>query len=119
MNPEYPCHQHVDDLSHVLVAETAKELETQLLEAGRILGQEVKRLRLTLSTKSKIVPENSTTSKVARILENEGIPWIATDTLDDVGIQQSGGTVRAETTLNERIHGKGAPRAGRIHALVH
>ena len=41
VNPEYPCHQHVDDRSHVLVAETANELEKQLLEAGMIVGQEV------------------------------------------------------------------------------
>ena len=38
VDPEYPCHVHVDDLSHVLVAETEHELKAKLLQAGRIVG---------------------------------------------------------------------------------
>ena len=99
-------HVHVDDLSHVLVAETAKDLECKLLKAGRIVGSEVKRLCLTL------------TRKVAKQLSKEGIPLAAADTAGDVGVQLAGGEMRAETTLNERIHEKGAPRATRIRGLV-
>ena len=61
VDPEYPCHEHVDDLSHVLVAETASQLKIKLLQAGRVVGSEVKRLQLKLSTKSKIIPDNSLT----------------------------------------------------------
>ena len=42
VDPEYPVSVHVDDLSHVLVAETKTELEEKCLAAGRLVGNEVK-----------------------------------------------------------------------------
>ena len=68
VDPEYPCAVHVDDLSHVLVGESASDLKAKLLKAGRLVGQEVKRLHLTLSDKSTLLPENDLTTSVARIL---------------------------------------------------
>ena len=47
--PEYPCAEHIDDLSHVMVAETESDLKATLLSAGRLVGSEVKRLKLKLS----------------------------------------------------------------------
>ena len=108
----------MDDLSHVLVAKTNNELERKLLEAGRIVGREVNRLSLTLSEKSKLIPETPSKIKVAKQLAKEGIPINTDDTADDVGVQQAGGAMRVETTLNDRIFGKGAPRARRIRGLV-
>ena len=90
MDPEFPVHQHVDDLSHVLVAETNKELEDKLLVAGRIVGREVKQFKLTLPEQSKIVPEFFLTIKVAKQLAKEGIPIEAANSADDVGVQQAG-----------------------------
>ena len=90
VDPEYPVHVHVDDLSHVLVAETASGLEAKLLNAGRIVGREVKRLCLTLSTKFKVIPNNSTTRWVAKQFTNEGILISAADTADDVGGSNGG-----------------------------
>jgi hypothetical protein len=78
----------------------------------------VKRLSLTLSDKSKLIPETPTPIKVAKQLPKEGIPISTDDTADDVGVQLAGGAMRAETTLNERIYAKGAPRARRIRGLV-
>jgi hypothetical protein len=49
VDPEYPCHEHVDDLSHVLVVETEFELKAKLLKSGRLVGKEVERLKLKLS----------------------------------------------------------------------
>ena len=54
VDPEYPCSVHVDDLSQVFAAETQHELKDKLLRAGRLVGSEVKRLRLKLSTNSTI-----------------------------------------------------------------
>ena len=45
VDPEYPCGSQVDDLSHVLVAETAPELKLKLLKAGRYVGSGVIRFR--------------------------------------------------------------------------
>ena len=61
VDPEFPVHVHVDDLSHVLVAETNNELERKLLEAGRIVGREVKSLSLALADKSRLILETPTT----------------------------------------------------------
>ena len=47
VDPEYPCAAHVDDLSHVLVGESASDLKQKVLKAGRIVGAEVQRLKLT------------------------------------------------------------------------
>ena len=109
---------HVDDLSHVLVAETKTELEEKCLAAGRLVAKEVKRLGLILSTKGKTVPVNILTRRVAKILTEEGIPLDTAKTADDVGVELSGGTTRADTTLDNRILKKGAPRANRVRGLV-
>ena len=71
VDPEYPCAEHVDDLSHVLVADTEAELKVKLLTAGRIVGQEVTRLKLKLSDKSTLLPDIPVTRTVARILRGE------------------------------------------------
>ena len=118
VDPEYPCHEHVDDLSHVLVAETEFDFKNKLLQAGRIVGSEVNRLKLKLSTKSKIIPDNSLTHVVARTLTNEGIPLDVAKKADDVGVEMSGAHGRAASTLNSRIHDKVAPRASRAKSLV-
>ena len=47
-DPEYPCAQHLDDLSHVLVGETEGELKGKLVKAGKIVGEEVSRLKLNI-----------------------------------------------------------------------
>lgn len=109
---------HVDDLSHVLVAETEHELKDKLLQAGRIAGKEVSRLKLQLSDKSKIIPDNGLTRDIAAKLSDEQIPLAVAKTAGDVGVQMSGATVRAASTLNIRIHDKRAPRAQRVRELV-
>jgi len=53
VDPEYPCAQHLDDMSHVLVGETESELKHKLVKAGTIVGQEVKRLHLTLAAQKQ------------------------------------------------------------------
>ena len=67
VDPEFPVSVHVDDTSHVLAAEAKTELEDKCRAAGRLVGKEVSRLGLILST-SIIVPENMLTRKVANIL---------------------------------------------------
>ena len=109
VDPEYPCFVHVDDLSHVLVAETSGELKTKLLKAGRTVGSEVKRLLLTLSDKSTLLPQNEITRAVAATLAAEGIPLKTAVTCDDVGIQMSGSKTRKAKTLNCRTKIKEQP----------
>ena len=103
VDPEYPCAQHVDDLSHVMVAETESELKAKLLAAGRLVGSEVKRLKLKLSDKSTLLPDIPVTRSVAKQLSDEGIPMKTCSTCDDVGIQMIATNVRRASTLNTRI----------------
>ena len=86
VDPEFPCFSHVDDLSHVLVGETGGELKAKLLQAGRLVGGEVKRLHLTLSEKSTLLPQNEITRAVALKLSEEGIPLKTAKMCDDVGV---------------------------------
>ena len=51
VDPEHPPNSHVDDISHVVIAESEAELKTTLLAAGCIMGDEVQRLQLSLSDK--------------------------------------------------------------------
>jgi len=81
------------------------------------MGDEVQRLQLSLSDKSKILPVNATTKAVATILNREGITLEAAKVCDDVGVQSAAGTARAASTLNKRIDTKGADRAKRTHQL--
>ena len=39
--PDCPVHEHVDDLSHVLIGETESDLKSKLLAPGRVVGHEV------------------------------------------------------------------------------
>ena len=117
VDPEYPCAQHLDDLSHVLVGETEGGLKSKLVKAGKIVGEEVLGLKLALSEKSTIVPENQTTKAVVKILNAAGIPMKTASTCDDVGVQMSGPLTRRVSTLNARIS-KGSKRASRTADLV-
>ena len=110
VDPEYPCAVHVDDLSQVFAAETHHELKDKLLRAGRLVGSEVKRLRLKLSTKSTVIPLNDLTCSVARTLTDEGIPLLVSSKHDDVGGEMSAGTPRVAGTLNHRMHEKRGTR---------
>ena len=118
VDPEYPRSSHVDDLSHVLVGESASDLKAQLLAAGRVVGKEVARLQLELSDNSKLIPDNQLTGSVAKTLAREGLTLKVESTYDDAGVQQSGSTIRKASSLNHRIECKGADRAARTHALV-
>ena len=40
VDPENHCHEHVDDLSHVLMAETDVALKIKLLKASRLVQAE-------------------------------------------------------------------------------
>ncbi len=68
----------------MVIAESEAELKTKLLKSGRIMGAEVKRLQLSLSEKSKILPINAVTHSVARILNSEGITVSTAKVCDDV-----------------------------------
>ena len=72
--PEFPCGSHVDNLSHVLVGETSGELKAKLLKAGRLVGSEVKRLRVKLSDRPTLLHQNEVTKAVAATLSDEGFP---------------------------------------------
>ena len=87
------------------------------MQAGRLVGSEVKRLKLKLSTKSTVAPLNSVTVAVAKQLSDEGITLQVAKKHDDVGLEMSAASTRAAGTLNSRIHDKGAPRANRVHSL--
>ena len=102
VDPEYPCAVHVDDLSHVLVGESASDLRKKLLSAGRTVGSEVKRLHLTLSDKSTLLPDNANTRCIAKLLSDEGICLKTANSCNDVGVQMSGSALRKASSLNKR-----------------
>ena len=117
VDPEYPCAQHIDDMSHVLVGETKSELKHKLVKAGTSVGLEVKRLHLTLADKSTLLPNNKMIQAVAEMLNAKGIPIHTVDTCDDVCVQMTGSQIRRASTLNARIV-KGGLRGKRKKALV-
>ena len=118
VDPEFPCSSHVDDLSHVLIGESEADLKGKLLKAGRLVGEETKKLHLELSDKSTLLPTNRNTRAVVKILLEEGVQIKTGDTCDDVGIQMTGNGNRRASTLNNRIEVKGADRAKRTRELV-
>lgn len=115
--PRCPCWAHVGDLSHPLVAKSAVTLRQALLEAGRLVGDEVSRLKLRLSTKFKALHSNSTTRAVARCLTTEGIPMTAAKSTDDMGIDM---TVRVQrkTAARKASIANARNRAKRTNAMV-
>ena len=101
-----------------LVGESASDLKQKVLKAGRIVGAEVRRLKLTLSEKSTLLPDNQNTRSIAKTLCAEDICLKTATTCDDVGVQMSGSGVRKASSLNFRIEVKGKDRAKRTRALV-
>ena len=118
VDPEFPSSSHVDDLSHVLVGESEADLRSKLLNAGRTVGNETKRLQLELSDKSTLLPNNPNTRQVVNILVAEGVQLKTAATCDDVGIQMTCNGTRRAITLNARIHNKGVARAKGTKAVV-
>ena len=84
----------------------------------KLTGDEVNRLKLTLSDKSIILSDNSATRSVAKQLNKIGISIGINKVGDDVGVQMAGGIARPASTLNNRIDGKGADSAKRTRELV-
>ncbi len=95
------------------MTETQSELKAKILQAGRVVGKEVKRRGLTLHG-IQHRPENDLTKKVAKQLTLEGIPLDAAKKADDIGAEMFGATVRATATRNSRMHDKGGPRGSSI-----
>ena len=118
VDPEFPCSSHVDDLSHVLIGESEADLKSKLLKAGRLVGDETKRLQLELSEKSTLLPDNQNTRAVVKVLLGEGVQIKTGKTCDDVGVQMTGGGNRRASTLNKRIEVSGADRAKRTRGIV-
>ena len=65
---------------------------------------EVNRLQLKLSDKSKIIAVNPTTNAAAEILNKENITVGTAKVCNGVGVQSSAGSARAASTLNNRIN---------------
>ena len=82
------------------------------------MGDEVRKLKLKLSDKSTIVPENRTTIAVAKKLNEANIPMRTAKTCDDVGIQMGAGKRRQGKSQNKRIRVKTKRRSARTKALV-
>ena len=101
--PYDPTWEHVDDLSQPIVQPTSLLLQDAIVTAGRIVASEVKRLDLTLSDKSKVLPDSHATRRAVTILNKEGVPIKVAKIGDDVGVEMAAGARRVAATLNNRI----------------
>ena len=64
--------------------------------AGTIVGKEVERFKIKLSTRSVVVPISATTQPVASHLSQLETPLLlrVADAVDDVGVEMGGGKRR-------------------------
>ena len=89
-----PVHQHVDDLSQPVIAESSEDLRKMLVQGGAIVGREVKRLKIKLSDKSTVVPISQATLGASKDLLELGTILKVKSSCDDVGVEMGRGRRR-------------------------
>ena len=77
-----------------------------LVQAGAIVGREVKRLKIKLSDKSTVVPISKATLGASKELLELGTILEVKSSCDDVGVEMGGGRRRLAKTQNIRIKKK-------------
>ena len=100
--PGHLCHEHVDDLAHPFAASSNCELRDCAIEIGTVVKEEAVRLKLTLSDKSTLLPDNPTTREAVRALNDIGVTIKTAKQGDDVGVGMTANGSRNNATLDNR-----------------
>ncbi len=110
--------KHVDDLTQVIVAPTKQLAAARAIQKGQLLAAEATRLNLRIADKSRVVANlPSIAMDVARGIRGDGVPILAADRADDLGVTTTGGRRRGTSSLSARL-AKGLKRARRVKRLV-
>jgi hypothetical protein len=73
-HPDVSTGQHVDDVSNLAVGRNEDELVGRAVRYAAHFASIMKRLRMTISCKSMVVPATKAAARIAKHLQNLGIP---------------------------------------------
>ena len=79
-------YQHVDDVCNLVADDSKQNAVVETLRVAIDFATMFKDLRLEISTKTTVVPDNEATRKVARILTQAGIPMKTAKAGVDIGV---------------------------------
>ncbi len=110
--------KHVDDLTQCVMAPTKQLAAARAIQKGQRLAAEATRLGLRIADKSRVVSNLPAVARdVARGVRGDGVPILAADRADDLGVTTTAGRRRGTTSLSARL-AKGLRRARRVKQLV-
>ncbi len=110
--------QHVDDLTQIIIADTARQAIIMASRHGEDLANGIKGLRLEVSTKSELVASSpEVADAVVRNLQREGITIRRARCAEDVGVTTSAGRQRAVAAQGRRLDRADA-RSHKVKQLV-
>ena len=96
-------YQHVDDVSNLVADDSKQNAVVKTLRFAIDFATMFNDLRLEISTKSTVVPDNDATRKVARILTQSGIPMKTAKAGVDIGVDTAAVQKRSVKKQSERI----------------
>ncbi len=111
--------QHVDDLTQSVIAPTRHLAIARAIAKGRQLAEEARKLKLEIADKSRVVASTPTAAAaVAAGIRGAGVPILAAEHAEDLGVSTSAGRRRTIGSFARRIAkaGRRARRVGRLTA---
>jgi hypothetical protein len=114
---EVTLYQHVDDMTNLVKPESEGQLAITAIRYAMAFKEQTDKLKLTISNKTMVVPDNEHTQKIARVLNRAGIPMKTAAKGVDIGVDTSSGTVRTTAKQAERVR-EGKRRANRAETLA-
>ncbi len=110
--------KHVDDLTQCILAPTKQLAAARAIQKGQLLAAEATKLGLRIADKSRVVSNFPAVARdVARGVRGDGVPILAADRAEDLGVTTTAGRRRGTTSLSARLV-KGLRRARRVRQLV-
>ena len=114
---EVTLYQHVDDMTNMIAPLNDSRLAITAIEYAIEFKRQSDKLKLTISDKSTIIPDNEVTRKISRVLNRASIPVKVAECGVDIGVDSSSGTRRTTKKQGERVK-EGKRRAARSSILV-
>ena len=94
---------HVDDISNLIVGRSQREVSSQAIKWARHFNSWTKVLKLDISDKSVVVPDNWAAANFAKLAERDGIPLKVAKEGVDIGVDAASAAKRVVTKQQERI----------------
>ena len=92
--------QHVDDVSNLAVGRNEDELVGRAVKYAAHFARIMERPRMTISSKSMIVPASKAALRIAKHLQNIGIPMKCESVGVDIGVDTFSANTR--TTVKQQ-----------------